>query len=113
MSYLNAIKEFRENMQFSTHFAVLRLKKMLAVKFRTEQLILDKIDRNENEYIYDFLKKELTPIIHKYKQAMDGGVYNNNSQLPIWICWLGGIKQMPDIVQICVNSVYEMRGGIL
>lgn len=49
-------------------------------------------------------------LFKKYKNIINKPIIENRSQQKsnyVWICWLQGIEQAPEIVKLCVKSVFE------
>lgn len=62
-------------------------------------LIMDK----KNRLVIQFLEKKMASVIVKYKDAQNSAKYSADA--PIWVCWLQGEEQLPDLCKICLKSI--------
>ena len=58
------------------------------------------------QFVFDFLEKEFSNLIQKYKEIPDITMPNNESR-NIWTLWWQGLEQAPEIVKVCLKSQQE------
>lgn len=63
-----------------------------------------------HEEIKRYLKKEFADILRKYKAMVYVPEVTEQSR-PIWVCWLQGEEEMPEIVRSCYHSVCFHAAG--
>lgn len=63
-----------------------------------------------HEEIKRYLKRRYSCIIDKYRNV-EVDIQNVSSDAPIWVCWLQGEEQMPDIAKKCYASVRKHAGN--
>ena len=63
-----------------------------------------------HEEIKRYIKKEFADILSKYK-AMEYVPESNEPQRKIWVCWLQGEENMPEIVRSCYHSICSHAAG--
>lgn len=63
-----------------------------------------------HEEIKRYLKKEFCEILNRYKTKKQFYTTQNNGQRCIWVCWLQGEENMPELVKICYNSILQHSG---
>ena len=69
------------------------------------------ITRWKDRCILDWLKKNYSTVIQKYKQNNISGVtVNSYSTAPIWSVWWQGEQNAPEIVKMCFASVNKHKG---
>lgn len=78
--------------------------------FKSIKIRLRIVFRIKNRNVYsDYLKcQEYRKLEKKYLKIIKDGVNENLERFKsnkIWICWLQGIEDAPEIVRACVNSV--------
>lgn len=57
----------------------------------------------KNAVILDFLKKEYAELLNKYAAASDSDKIDDGPA-PIWVFWLQGKDQMPELIRMCFES---------
>lgn len=82
--------------------------------WRSIKIRLRFVFRIKNKNVYtEYLKcREYDKLFKKYNYLISQGV---DDSLPrkrgrkIWICWLQGLENAPDLVKSCVNSINQMK----
>lgn len=64
----------------------------------------------KHKYVIEYTKKEMKETIEKYRKIQDSASLDNINPT-IWVCWLQGFDNAPDIVKLCVNSIIENANG--
>lgn len=93
--------------------------RLLCAEFAFSEKIYDKmLEEMDNMFSYYFLKEKYMSFI---KNAWKDFGHNDweiedikhieKKDTPIWICWLQGIENAPDIVKCCVNSIISNVEG--
>lgn len=62
---------------------------------------------------YEYLKRNYSYVLcdNKYwEQSTDKKVYFEENVKPVWILWMQGIDQAPEIVKVCVHSLKRILG---
>lgn len=63
-----------------------------------------------NRLLIDFIYKEIPQTLLKYSSIeWSNGQPSENA--PIWVCWLDGPNDLPDVVSRCVRSVCDHSAG--
>lgn len=68
------------------------------------------ITLKKHKLILDYIKKEMASTIEDYKDKKEINSYKQEKNI-IWICWLQGLENAPDIVKLCINSIKENSNG--
>lgn len=89
-----------------------------ATKFRKDLLCRRRAFESAHEYqkvkLTWFLKKKYKKYIIAVKEQLD----NTYDKLPhkcgdtVWVCWLQGLDNAPEIVKLCCNSIVEKLGDV-
>lgn len=64
----------------------------------------------KHKYVIEYTKKEMQETIEKYRSIKDN-IDSAKINKTIWVCWLQGMENAPDIVKLCVNSINENANG--
>lgn len=57
------------------------------------------------EYVNDFME----PIVEKYRNCkLENVSIVEKDKIPIWCCWWQGKEQMPDLVRLCNDRLYQL-----
>lgn len=64
--------------------------------------------KRKESLIIDYIEKEITEVIDKYRFCDREGEKKNNA--PVWVCWWTGIETAPRIVKQCVKSIQRQSG---
>lgn len=54
-----------------------------------------------------YIKKEFKDVFERYRNIPFEAEVNNGQEPPIWVCWLQGEENMPEIVRICYKSLLK------
>jgi len=65
----------------------------------------EKVFLKRHEEIKRFIKREFSDIFERYRRIKYTNCGVQESILPIWICWLQGETEMPNVVKLCYRSV--------
>lgn len=71
-----------------------------------------------HENVYNYLRKEITPVIKKYKNEDMRGTaqmctdIEDANRIPVWVCWFQGEANMPRLVKVCYDSMKKMLPDI-
>ena len=68
-----------------------------------------KLKYKRNEQIFRYIYKQNKDVFDKYKFDEKDGA--NNDTKRIWICWLSGEENAPDLVKKCINSIRDSAEG--
>ncbi|MBQ4284557.1 MAG: DUF4422 domain-containing protein [Lachnospira sp.] len=92
---------------------------MLNRKYRIreeEMRMLDPQDANNGaksvELKYKYVSLLLNPLVQKYQRSIEEPVFCSeplpvdfNGKIPVWVLWLQGMEQAPELVRMCVKSL--------
>ena len=101
-------RAFRSDCHFSFWFACLRLLDELGGRIGMKRLSAWAHGRKEN-WIQDYLKQSLSPVLAEYQHCADPGVPVPDS--PIWVCWWTGEDTAPVLVRQCIASIRRHAGN--
>lgn len=99
---------WRNDQQFSGKLAVLRFADDIGGRLGLHSLST-RAHKQKDEFILDYLKDLLAPVIEKYK----GDTYQGEepgSSAPIWACWWSGEESAPALVKQCIKSIRKNAG---
>lgn len=70
----------------------------------------------DNMFSYLYIKDKYKEFIEKHKDdsytaVHHGPTHTLKKHTPIWICWLQGLENAPDIVKCCMNSIIKNVEG--
>ena len=68
------------------------------------------ITRWKDRCILDWLRKNYSSVIQKYKHNISGTVEKSGSNAPIWTVWWQGEENAPEVVKMCFASVNRHKG---
>ena len=68
------------------------------------------IAKRHNEIIR-YIKKNFKDIFDKYRQTPFEAEAAQGQEPPIWVCWLQGEANMPEVVSICYKSLLKHSSG--
>ena len=69
-------------------------------------------EHKHNEYVLKWLERKYGFIIPQtFQESVRPDL--KLEDLPIWVCWLQGEKDMPDLVKTCYDSIKKNSGGRL
>lgn len=71
---------------------------------------LNVMEHHYEENAYRFLEKKYMPLLNKYKQSQTKKEHSTEPPI-IWICWLQGIENAPELVKKCYESVLKNSKG--
>lgn len=91
----------------------------LFTEFAFTEKIYDKmLDQMDNMFSSYYLKEKYLPLIREiwdefnYKKwDFENGQQTLRENTPIWICWLQGIEDAPEIVKCCIGSIISNVDG--
>ena len=78
-------------------------KKFLPLRFVTNENVMNLHCQYK---AYEFLKKKYLPRLKRLEKGPAEYVENKT----IWVCWLQGLENAPEIVAKCVDSIYRYAG---
>jgi hypothetical protein len=90
---------------YSFRFIYLNFGLFTAIKI----ILIPRLLRNVNfrhKAIIDYLKKQSSNIINKYKEIEQPNEILSD-ECPIWVCWFQGENQMPPLVKGCYKSIKQ------
>lgn len=58
-----------------------------------------------------YIKKEFKNVFDKYRDTPLEAETGQGQEAPIWVCWLQGEENMPDVVNICYKSLLKHSSG--
>ena len=58
-----------------------------------------------------YIKKNFKDIFDKYRQTPFEAEVAQGQEPPIWVCWLQGEENMPEVVRICYKSLLKHSSG--
>lgn len=93
--------------RFSKKYAVLRIADDFSWRIGLKKLS-DRIHSKKEQWILDYLKNMLMPVIEKYKDIDNAGIKSENA--PVWVCWWGGVEDAPQLVKQCIRSIKKNAG---
>lgn len=102
------VAQFKSDCHFSMYYGCLRIIDDLGGRLHLHKLS-QKAHEKKDQWIMCFLKKELEPVITRYKDIDEVGIYQENA--PIWICWWSGEDSAPPLVQQCIKSIRANANG--
>lgn len=93
--------------------------RLLLTEFAFSEKIYDKLlEQMDNMFYYFYLKEKYFPFIENVwnefnynKRRFEGEQLNLKENTPVWVCWLQGIENAPEIVKCCVNSIISNVEG--
>ncbi|MBE6648855.1 MAG: hypothetical protein E7614_04965 [Ruminococcaceae bacterium] len=104
----NLSKSFKADCNFSFYFSVLNFLGEFFRIIKIKSLSL-KLSNISNNWISDYLKKNLNSIIEKHSANYTIGEFQINA--PIWICWWDGEANAPSLVRQCIKSTRKNAGN--
>lgn len=57
------------------------------------------------------LRKELSPVVEKYKHRNHSKISPIDSTSPVWVCWWQGEKKMPEMIYKCYQLLQKYSNG--
>lgn len=99
---------WKNDQQFSGKLAVLRFADDIGGRLGLRNLSA-RAHKQKDEFILDYLKNLLAPVIEKYKDDTYQGEETKDSA-PIWVCWWSGEKSAPALVKQCIKSIRTNAG---
>ena len=100
-------KNWETDCEFSKQLAWLRLVDDIGSRVGVHRLSNWAHSKKEN-WILNYLKIILEPLIQKYKNFDNEGIPVENA--PIWVCWWNGEDKAPQLVQQCIKSIRKNAG---
>lgn len=80
-------------------------KRVFPLKWVRDQEIIAQI---HDKRAYSYLKKKYMPMLNEFEPEKAGTPCNRNKT--IWVCWLQGEKNAPEIVKRCLASIRQHAG---
>ena len=71
--------------------------------------LFEYVMNKKNKLVIHFLKTRLQPVIDQYQQIEAGAKYNPDA--PIWVCWLQGEDNLPELCKFCLKSIRKHNNG--
>lgn len=101
-------KTYSADSKFSLQLANYRMIDELC--WRLHLVKMSSIFHNKkDEYILNYLKDKLDPLIKKYKN--DEFLGEKDIASPIWVCWWSGENDAPAIAKQCIKSIRKNAGA--
>lgn len=104
----STIRAFRTDCSFSPYLGFLRILDELGGRIGLKKISAWAHNRKD-QWILDYLKRDISPVIGKYKDNAACGTPDPNA--PIWVCWWTGLDNAPELVKRCVESTYQNAGS--
>ena len=83
---------------------------MLKISILTRLPIKGKPLKNRNDYTLEFLEKFLSNEIAQLKKSKLDTTATLPADSAIWVCWLQGEENMPEIIKLCYRSLIRNKG---
>lgn len=99
---------WKNDQHFSGELAVLRFADDIGSRLGLRSLST-RAHKCKDEFILNYLKNLLTPVIEKYKDDTYQGEESKDSA-PIWVCWWNGEERAPAMVRQCIKSIHKNAG---
>ena len=99
---LETRKIYFEDIKFSKKLAKFRLLDDILWRLHLPKLS-SVFHTKKDEWILNYLKEKINPILIKYKDDDLKGEKNDIS--PIWVCWWSGEENAPELVKQCIRSI--------
>lgn len=93
---------------FSVNFGLLRVLDELGGRIGLKK-ISGWAHKKKDTWILDYLKRNMSAVITKYKNDRDCGTPSPDA--PIWVCWWTGEESAPLIVKQCIASIRKHAGS--
>lgn len=82
----------------------------------SEQMSDKVVTDMDNMFYYLYIQDKYKDFIEKFRNNLSSYTIKNSipdtkANTPIWVCWLQGIENAPDIVKCCVNSIIKNVEG--
>lgn len=103
----STVHAFRNDCRISVYLALLRVADELGGRLKLKKLSTAAHARKD-QWILNYLKKKLQPILDEYKNVSATGGYQKDA--PIWVCWWTGEQKAPALVQQCICSIRRNAG---
>jgi hypothetical protein len=68
--------------------------------------VLKKLALRKNSAVQEYLKKDLVNVIDSFKESEDK---SSPAEKKIWVLWLQGSDNVPEIVKLCINSIIKNK----
>lgn len=101
------VSKFRNDCRFSLKLAAYRMIDDLCGRFGFKK-ISKVFHHKKDEWIIEFLKRELQSVVDLYKEDDDLG--EPQEIAPIWVCWWSGEETAPTLVKQCIRSIRANAG---
>lgn len=88
---------------YSMSLTIIRLINNCTLRGRLLKVLNNWSLRKKHQAIMDYLEKEYKYIFEKYKNEKE--VEELEENLHIWVCWLQGEENAPQLVKNCINSI--------
>ena len=102
------INNFKSDCAFSILYALLRVMDELCGRVHLNKLS-NIAHEKKDKWILNYLERQLSDLIQKYKNIDDIGVFEENA--PVWVCWWTGVEMAPDLVKQCIKSIRKQTGS--
>jgi hypothetical protein len=76
---------------------------------RMPRFIASALMKKKHAIVIKYVTSTYGHIIDKYKNVPNKSAYSSN--LPIWVCWLQGEENMPDVPKQCLNLINKHANG--
>lgn len=110
--YLVRLKEIFQNIGSFPYTFILNHLKFWIFSLRVNLKISNELyERKHNIYILKWVEAKYGNLFpSKFPQSQHTKI-NTIKELPIWVCWLQGEKNMPELIQLCYNSIKRNANG--
>lgn len=102
------VSSFQSDARFSVWYALLRIFHELGGRIGFRKLS-DWAYKMKSQWISDYLRTNLQPVLDVYVNDGDAGSYQENT--PIWVCWWTGAETAPALVKQCIRSIRANAGN--
>ena len=103
----STVTAFRSDCTFSPYFGFLRILDELGGRIGLKR-ISAWVHVRKDRWILDYLKRDLSAILAKYKDNTGCGIPGPDS--PVWVCWWTGEESAPPLVKQCIASIRRNAG---
>lgn len=104
----STFRAFWSDCRFSPYLGILRVLDELGGRIGLKKISAWAHARKD-QWILDYLKRDLSPVIADHKEDVIFGTHDPNA--PIWVCWWTGLENAPLLVKRCVESTYRNAGN--
>lgn len=108
MSYISRFIDHYKTFSFGYAITELRCMANRKLMLRRGKPVSLRPQLAKERYLMPFLKDFLADVIEKYQDVRSAPVRDEHA--PIWICWLQGEKQAPELVKKLIGIIRQQAG---